>query len=397
MENFHQIISRNIEEAINKSLREVRNSLLARGVSKEIVDDCIAPFESVKEEDEERIVKRQKRLISKPEKSESTLEKFCHPLIILDFSDNKHLIKGEFFKPQYVGFKTELKEFARFSKNLACGPAWSFHPQMLNMVKEICKKYEQLEFYVITYKDYLEGKKPQLLSFETETKPPLEPVVEKKKVKARKNKWGNFADENGFVFRIMRLSSPKDPSKSRKTTVAIGVQDEEADPERCKGLNSLYYFTEDKLAVCEKNGWQVLTEELLEDALKFDKTVKKQENEFRILLSNDEESESEHDLSNDEESEHDTSSNVYISLSVKIKRTDSDDTKRVKLAICFTSNDLFKKYEDDLYSFEDSIDDYIDREYGNDGWYYDDKSKIRFIEILEEEPDENDIALEVKE
>ena len=86
------------------------------------------------------------------------------------------------------------------------------------------------------------------------------------KLKAKKNEWGNFEDEEtGVVF--MKLAVGKD---GKDKTVAIGVQNTEGEGQ---GLETVLPFDEDVVEECKKNKFEMLTEAMLKTLKKSDKDM----------------------------------------------------------------------------------------------------------------------------
>jgi len=255
-------------------------------------------------------------------------------------------------------------------------------------VNEYFGKYKHDHLEIVDNEAFQKGEMSKVL----EDKPKVQKVKEEvKKVKEnesrkpviKKNKWGNYENDDGFVFFMMRITS-KETGKIRKTKVVIGIQNLDVDPEEFPKLQSVDYFTDDEIEVCKENKWTWLTEDLLEDAIVNDKKVKSCEEEFRGILSR---------IDEDEKEEGGC---VYASVSVKILHSKKDRSKRVRLIIAFDSSDVFKKYEDDLSSFNEDFDNWVDDEYGEEGWVFDDNSKARIGDLMNEKPDE-EIAFRVTE
>ena len=98
------------------------------------------------------------------------------------------------------------------------------------------------------------------------------------KLKAKRNKWNNLQDDNGYVFKKLSIGS-----KGEMGVVVIGKQDEEAD-ENKKNLASILKLSESESSVCEDNKIKYLSKPIML-RLKKNLTEQNKTNEFKLLLS----------------------------------------------------------------------------------------------------------------
>lgn len=99
-----------------------------------------------------------------------------------------------------------------------------------------------------------------------------------KTLKAKKNQWGNFEDQDtGVVFMQLPVGEDEDPF----VPVALGVQDPDADGE-AEGLDTVDKFDKNMVKECEKNNFRVLTKELATKLKKKDSKLYNQVKKFVV-------------------------------------------------------------------------------------------------------------------
>ena len=99
-----------------------------------------------------------------------------------------------------------------------------------------------------------------------------------KKNKIAKNDWGNFEDDNGFVFTKLPIGK-----KGRKMIVAVGYQNPEpSDVE--EGLATVLPFDEGLEEECADRGHKYLTEDMIETIRKYDQALS---DELQELMERD--------------------------------------------------------------------------------------------------------------
>ncbi len=252
--------------------------------------------------------------VSKEEKKEKYpvdwSKRTSNCVIITDYSDKSQAIFGDFAKT-YVKFKDEFlknQKWATYNKELAFGPGWVIIKgndsnlaelrQALRTRKIIAKQYTRDDFI----KELKENEKESGSSSSSSEEEPEkeikkdskkeepkkevkkdskkeEPKKEVKKdskkeepkkeesKKISKNKWGNNADENGFVY--MKL--PVGP-KGKESAYVVGYQNlEPQDGE--KGLDTVNRLDEALEEEATQLGLKIMTEDMIKTTKKIDKEL----------------------------------------------------------------------------------------------------------------------------